>query len=235
MGCLSKSRQPILFETRLIMKNTMKQFEKLLIVICLVWGSANAQIAVSGDALGGTPLSGQAYMNVKGSPYLLDNWEKGSVTLASGKKFENLDLKFDQVINQVIFQDVDGSMKAFSQPIVAFTIGKDINEHQFQRGLDGVFYEKLASGKVTLWKKNHKTIIDEKPYGSASVQRNVLNNNTYYVGDVAQLTKIKTDKKSVLELLADKAVDIEAYMKKEKLNPKTENDLVRVIFYYNGL
>src|SRR6218665_1132429 len=156
------------------MKNTMKQFKILLIVICLVYGTATAQaqIAVSNDAIGGTPLTGQSYMNVKGTPYLLENWEKGSVTLASGKKFEALDLKFDQVINQVIFQDIDGSMKAFSQPIAAFTIGKDANMHEFQRGVDGIFYEKLLSGKIILWKKNHKTLIDEKPYGSATVQRN---------------------------------------------------------------
>jgi hypothetical protein len=213
----------------------MKKFEKLLIISCLIWGSANGQIAVSADVLGGTPLTGQSYINVKGTPYLLENWEKGSVTLASGKKFENLDLKFDQVINQVIFQDVDGSMKAFSQPIMAFTIGKEANEHQFQRGFDGIFYEKILDGKVTLWKKNHKTLIDEKPYGSATIQRNVLNNNTYYIGELTKLIKIKTDKKSVLELLSDKATEIEAYIKKEKLNPKTESDLARVIMYYNGL
>ncbi len=213
----------------------MKQFKKTLIIIGLACGSASAQIAVSGDLIGGTPLTGQAYMNVKGSPYLLENWEKGSVTVASGKKFENLDLKFDQVINQVIFQDADGNMKAFSQPIVAFTIGKDASEHLFKRGLDGIFYEQLVEGKVTLWKKNHKTIIDEKPYGSASIQRNVLNNNTYYVGEIAQLTRIKNDRKSILELLSDKAAEVEAYMKKEKLNTKTESDLIRIFFYYNGL
>lgn len=213
----------------------MKQFKKTLIIIGLACGSASAQIAVSGDLIGGTPLTGQAYMNVKGSPYLLENWEKGSVTVASGKKFENLDLKFDQVINQVIFQDADGNMKAFSQPIVAFTIGKDASEHLFKRGLDGIFYEQLVEGKVTLWKKNHKTIIDEKPYGSASIQRNVLNNNTYYVGEIAQLTRIKNDRKSVLELLSDKAAEVEAYMKKEKLNTKTESNLIRIFFYYNGL
>lgn len=213
----------------------MKQIKKILIVIGLACGSVNAQTAISADLIGGTPLTGQAYMNVKGSPYLLEDWEKGSVTVASGKKFENLDLKFDQVINQVIFQDADGSMKAFSQPVVAFTIGKDLNEHEFLRGPDGVFYERLANGKIILWKKNHKTIIDEKPYGSASIQRNILNNTTYYVGDLARLIKIKNDRKSVLELLSDKVTDIEAYMKKEKLNPKTESGLVRVVMHYNGL
>lgn len=216
----------------------MKLFKKSLIISCLsclVWGSARGQLAVSGDVLGGTPLAGQSYMNVKGTPYLLENWEKGSVTLASGRKFENLDLKFDQVINQVIFQDVDGSMKAFSQPIIAFTIGKEARVHQFYRGLDGVFYEKLLNGKVILWKKNRKTFIDEKPYGSATIQRNVLNNNTYYVGELTQLTKIKTDKKSILELLSDKAPVIDTYLKKEKLNPKNESDLVKAILYYNSL
>jgi hypothetical protein len=213
----------------------MKLSKKLLLISCLLWSAANAQMAVSADVLGGTPLSGQSYMNVKGTPYLLENWEKGSVTLASGKKFENLDLKFDQVINQVIFQDTDGSMKAFNQPIATFTIGKDGSEHVFLRGVDGIFYEKLLTGKISLWKKNHKTLIDEKPYGSATMQRNVLNNVTYYTGDLTTLVKIKNDRKSVLELLADKGPEVEAYMKKEKLSTKSESDLVRIFLYYNGL
>ncbi|WP_337044978.1 hypothetical protein [Emticicia sp. 17c] len=215
----------------------MKNLKKLFLVTCLCWSPFNAtcQIAVSGDPLGGTPMAGQSYMNVKGSPYLFESWEKGSVTMASGKKFDNLDLMFDQVTNQIIFKDTDGSTKAFNQPIASFVIGKDANTHKFERGTDGIFYEKVVTGNLTLWKKNHKSLIDEKPYGSATLQRNVLNNITYYVGDLAQLTKIKTDKKSVLALMATKTTEIEEFIKKEKLSTKTENDLIRVFQYYNTL
>lgn len=213
----------------------MKLFSKLSIIACLAYSSATAQIAVSADPVGGTPMTGQVYMNVKGSPYLLEDWAKGSVTLASRKKFENLNLMFDQIANQVIFKDADGVIKSFNQPIVAFTLGQESNIHNFEKAADGLFYEKLVSGKVNLWKKNKKTIIDEKPYGSATVQRNVLNNTTYYVGELTQLTKIKNDKKSVLEVLSSNASEVEAFIKEQKLNPKNEADLFRIFLYYNSL
>ncbi len=215
----------------------MKQFGKLLIVFCCAWVATNAQaqIAISNDIIGGTPLTGQSYTNVQGSPFLLETWELGTVTMASGKKFENINLMYDQIAGMVIFKDRDGSSKSFNQPIASFFIKKGTDIYNFERGLDGVFYERLLTGKINLWKKNRKSIIDEKPYGSATVHRNILNNITYYVGDVSQLTKIKTDKKSILASFGDKASDVEAYMKKEKLNTKTESDLVRVFLYYNGL
>lgn len=217
------------------MKNTIKHFKSLLIVVCLALTSANAQTSIGTENVGGPPMTGKTYINVKGSPYLLATWERGNVTMASGRKFENLDLMFDQVLNQLIFKDVDGSSKAFIQPIVSFTIGKEPEIHHFERGTNNVFYEKLSGGKVNLWKKNQKTLIDEKPYGSATVQRNVLNNTSYYVGELAIFNKIKNDKKTILEVLSDKAPEIEAYMKKEKLNPKTEIDLIKIFQYYNSL
>lgn len=213
----------------------MKLLSKLSIIACLAYSSATAQIAVSADPVGGTPMTGQVYMNVKGSPYLLEDWQKGSVTIASRKKFENLNLMFDQVANQVIFKDADGVIKSFNQPIVAFSIGEGSKIYNFEKAADGLFYEKLVSGKLNLWKKNKKSIIDEKPYGSATVQRNVLNNTTYYVGELAQLTKIKNDKKSVVQIMSDRASDVEEYIKEQKLNPKNEADLFRIFLYYNGL
>ncbi len=144
-------------------------------------------------------------------------------------------MMFDQVANMVIFRDADGQSKAFSQPVAAFTLKKGADVYNFERGLDGVFYEKLLTGKITLWKKNHKSIIDEKPYGSATVQRNILNNTSYYIGELAKLTKIKTDKKSIIALLGDKAGEVEAYIKKEKLGTKEDGDLIRIFDYYNSL
>jgi len=215
----------------------MKNFGKLLIISCFAWVTSNAQaqIAISADPIGGTPLTGQSYTNVKGTPYLIETWELGTVTMASGKKFENVSMMFDQVANMVIFRDADGSSKAFSQPVASFFIKKDADVFNFERGVDGVFYQKLVTGKSTLWKKNHKSLIDEKPYGSATVQRNILNNTSYYTGELTKLTKIKTDKKSILSLFGDKASEVEAYIKKNKLGTKEDFDLIRIFDYYNSL
>ncbi|UTA67701.1 hypothetical protein [Emticicia sp. 21SJ11W-3] len=216
----------------------MKQLGKLLIVsFGFVWlaTNAHAQIAISADVIGGTPLTGQPYTNIKGSPFLLDTWEIGTVTMASGKKFENLSMMFDQVANMVIFRGADGQSKAFSQPVAAFTVKKGADVYNFERSPDGVFYEKLLTGKITLWKKNQKSIIDEKPYGSATVQRNILNNTSYYIGELSKLSKIKTDKKSIIALFGDKAGEVEIYIKKEKLGTKEDADLIRIFDYYNSL
>lgn len=213
----------------------MKLSAKIFIASCIAWASAQAQLSLPSDQIGGPPMGSQNYVNIKGSPYLLETWEKGSVTMASGQKFEDIELMFDQVANQILFKDSKGEVKAFNQPIVSFIIGQGAKQHIFAKGADGIFYENLVNGNTPLWKKNHKTLIDEKPYGSATVQRNVLNNNTYYVGELSKLTKIKNDKKSVIQVLSDKASEVEEYIKTEKLNPKTESDLARIFVYYNGL
>jgi len=213
----------------------MKLSVKIFIASCMAWASAQAQLSLPSDQIGGPPMGSQNYVNIKGSPYLLETWEKGSVTMASGQKFEDIELMFDQVANQILFKDSKGEVKAFNQPILSFIIGQGAKQHTFAKGADGIFYENLVNGKTPLWKKNHKTLIDEKPYGSATVQRNVLNNNTYYVGELSKLTKIKNDKKTVIQVLSDKASEIEEYIKAEKLNPKTESDLARIFVYYNGL
>ncbi|WP_435353375.1 hypothetical protein [Emticicia sp. SJ17W-69] len=215
----------------------MKFLRFFFIVILLNSSTFNAkcQIAISADVIGGTPLSGQTYLNAKGSPYLFDNFEKGVVTLASGRKFENIDLMYDQVTNQLIFKDRNGDSKIFNQPVVSFNIGQMPNVHQFERGIDGVFYEQLMTGKVMLWKRNHKSIIDEKPYGSATIQRNILNNVSYYGGELTQLVKLKTDKKSILTYLSNKTDELETFIKKEKLSTKNEADLIHLFEYYNSL
>lgn len=192
-------------------------------------------MAVSADAVGGTPMTGQAYMNVKGSPYLYEDWEKGDVTLASGRKFESIDLMYDLIANQVIFKDSDGESKLFSQPIKTFNIVKSSEIHSFERGMDGAFYEKLVTGNTTLWKRIAKSIIDEKPYGSATLQRNILTNIYYYTGEIAQPVKFKTDKKSVLALLINKNNELEEFIKNDKINTRNEVDLIRLFQYYNSL
>lgn len=214
----------------------MKLFFKPLAVLFLICHISYGQVAISNDGIGGTPLSGQAYIDIKGSPYLEEDFRKGDVIMASGRKFENMDIKYDILVKKVVFVDArDGESKFFDAPVVSFSFKLGESSRYFYRSVDGNFYELLNNGKVPLWKGVAKSIIEDRPYGTTKAQKIINTNTYYYTGEIAAPKKLKADKKNVVELLKDKSGEIESLMKKEGLNPKNEGELVKIFAYYNSL
>lgn len=214
----------------------MKLFFRPLAVLFFISQISYGQIALSNDGIGGIPLSGQAYIDVKGSPYLEQDFRKGDVIMASGRKFENMDIKYDILVKKVVFIDAkDGESKFFDAPIVSFSFKSGEFSRYFFKSVDGNFYELLTNGKVPLWKGVAKSIIEDRPYGTTKAQKIINTNTYYYTGEVTSLKKMKADKKSIVEVLNDKSGEIEGLIKKEGLNPKNEEELVRIFAYYNNL
>ncbi|NBA88706.1 hypothetical protein GVN16_23230 [Emticicia sp. CRIBPO] len=214
----------------------MNLFFKSLVALFFICHVSSGQIALSNDGIGGIPLSGQAYIDVKGSPYLEDDFRKGDVIMASGRKFENMDIKYDILAKKVVFIDTkDGESKFFNAPVVSFSFKLGEFSRYFFRSVDGNFYELLTNGKVPLWKGTAKSIIEDRPYGTTKAQKIINTNTYYYTGDVASPKKMKADKKSIVELLKDKSAEVEGFIKKEGLNPKNEEELVKIFAYYNNL
>lgn len=60
-------------------------------------------------------------------------------------------------------------------------------------------------------------------------------NDIYYLKNKEEITKIPTKKKKFYLLFNDKSSDIKTYCKKNKINIKEKDDLIKVIGYYNTL
>ncbi|WP_242920890.1 hypothetical protein [Pontibacter liquoris] len=216
----------------------------VLAVSTLTSYTCRAQIFL--EEVNGRPIRVGQYENVVGSPYLQDEWRKGTVKLANGETYPDVDLKYDQVQDIPLFRNKAGETLEIVQSVAGFTITylKDgaLQEAVFRNGYPGIkgasrtsFYEVLAEGKVDLLKRTNKVIREEKAYNSATITKNILPVVTYYIAREEQLVNIKNDRKSILEALADKAPELDAYIKKNKLRLKEDADLAQLINYYNSL
>jgi hypothetical protein len=194
----------------------------------------------------GLAVNGDLYKDLNGSPYLFDEWVKGNVQLADGSIYKNLDLKFDQIGNLLIFLDDNKSPKRFSVPIQAFTLtnanDKDWPRITFRNGFKATdggteksYYEVLVDGKTKLLKRTIKKIVDERPTGSLVISKQISVTNKYYVNNGDKMIKVKRDNKSILNTLNGKQAELEAYINSNNLNLKEDAGLVKLLEYYNSL
>jgi hypothetical protein len=225
----------------------MKKIKNLLFVVFVMAGfsfAAHGQGMVTSNQ--GTPIVSQAYAEVNGSPYLSSKWVKGDVALKDGKIYKGVDLKYDQVGDQLLFKADNGDSLAFAQPVHEFELpvtekGKTAI-HNYRNGFPAVngntpsnFYEVINDGKVKILKRTKKNIQSHKDYSSANLINDINTNISYYILKDNAITLIKVNSKTVLDALNDKSAQIGKYIKDNNLDVKQDADLGKVFAYYNSL
>lgn len=218
---------------------------KFISVLCLYFVSLSLNAQILQDE-NGRPLLAIHYTDVKGSPFFAENWNKGKVRLADGETFDNMDLKYDQVSDQLIFKNSIGAAMTFVKPVNEFTLfssaSSELQHIRFRNGYIAAngntaktFYQVLIDGETPLLKRSFKKVSENKPYGSATVIKTFEETHFYYLVQQGTPVKIKNDKKAVLEALDNYKVELEEFVKINNLNFKSETDLVLLIKYYNSL
>lgn len=211
--------------------------------LCFVTISLNAQVLQDEN---GRPLLAIHYTDVQGSPFFADSWIKGKVKLANGDTFDNMDLKYDQVADQLIFKNSVGAAMTFVKPVNEFKlINSTVPGTQpilFRNGYKPVngntaktFYQILSDGETPLIKRSFKKVTENKPYGSATVVKTFEEIHTYFLVQQGTPVKIRKDKKAALEVLNDYNAELEEFIKSNNLNFKSEADLMMLVTYYNSL
>ena len=218
-----------------------------LFTIGLSTNFAKAQISNLSD-ISGTVITQKNYAEVNGSPYFFDKWVNGNVVLANGKSIKDIGLKYDQVKDELLFAGKNNEEYYFNDPIKEFTLFEKKNNiafvFLFRNGFPDVknltvksYYEVVMDGEIKLLKKNVKSISETKEYNSATTVKNINDNFNYYLANSTGITQLKKDDMKVLAtaLNEQKSSLILEYAKKNKLSPKKEEDLIKVITYYYSI
>jgi hypothetical protein len=194
----------------------------------------------------GKPLMETSYTDVQGSPYLTDFWVNGLVKLSNGKTISNINLKYDQVADELLFENKEHQALSFVDQVSEFKLiygsyDKPVKK-LFRNGFQGVdngnqnsFYEVLADGGSVLLKKARKKITEIKPYNSSTTVKTFFDVQSYYLSRKGEMIQLKKDKKAILSLLSDKKEQLEKFIDQNKLNVKDEAQLIGLISYYNTL
>ncbi len=197
------------------------------------------------EPVSGLPYRVKIYDNIQGSAFLFDDWKPSIITDKSGTVYLNVLVKFDAFANQFFYLKGDTTYEFITNvdvvelfPLRGDTSTKMVFKKGFNTGekiQKEKFVQVLTEGKITSIKYIHKTQQDITQYNTPGTIK-VFNDNMIYVFiKDGNIISQRPSPKLLQEILKDKWSIVDAYMKQNALNPKSEDDCVKAINYYNSL
>lgn len=195
------------------------------------------------------PLRGQVYTNtyiqIKGNPYLMDDWVTGDIHLSNNKTLPKVQFKFDTYAQVVIVYNDE--LKRLIVPeknlVSAFSYIDGNNTRYFKRvnadfGIKRIhsdyFLEVLYEGEIAFYKLYLKSVLSlriaEMPY-----IEEFTNESRYYIflNDRYEITRLK--KSQLKQQFPQYKKEISRYVRTNKLKLKREQDFAKVIAYLSQL
>lgn len=189
------------------------------------------------------------YEGFKGSPLFINEWINGQISLADGRVFDDVPLKYNAYTKGLFMKSPAGdSIAVFSNLVNSFIIKDSVSKSDFvfkryplakflkKQGSD-LYFLVLYEGKTSLLKLISKVIkkADYKDPYSNNVRYDTYEDaNEYYILKADNsLIKIKKSKKALIETFIDKEEDLNEYITQQNLAVKTEAELVRIVAKYD--
>ncbi len=218
----------------------------LLGCLCAFTSLTYAQAIIPLKESQGMPLRSRSYAEIKGNPYLTDSWVKGIVKQSNGQVYKDIDLKYDQLEEQLIFKTSNGAELGFAVPIVEFKLSYEENGTPvtkvfrngfapFRGSTDKTYYELLYDGTVKLLKKNIKQIESNRAYNSAVTTQKIVERTKYFYALNNELVEFKKDTKFLADAFGGKSTAVQQYIKDNNLDLKKDEDLIKVFAYFSTL
>ena len=207
-------------------------------------------LGVTGQLFPYDAASGKPYMltmpdDIRGTPYLFEDWKPGNVTDNSGTTFLNVMVRFDAYTNKFIYNHGDTAYEFVTviNEVELFPFsGSSSTKMVFKKGFtDGgklsadKFVQVLTEGKITAVKYIYKTMIETTEYSVPGKIKTLTSSMLYFFIKDGKAVSQKPNAKLLEELLKDNWPVVASYMKQHSLSPKSEDDCIKIIGYYNTL
>lgn len=187
------------------------------------------------------------YEGIEGNPFFIENFRPSIIKLVSGLEFNNVIARLD-LYKQIVHIKLNGDTVKMVLPgniteiIFYDTVQSLPNEYKFQTGYPEIdnlnrnnFYQVLLDGKVTLLKSSIKKINKTKNEMSGEISSQFDTYEDHYLYVKYEMKRVKKDKAYILNMLADKRNELEAYITAQKMNFKSMDSIKKLIDYYNSL
>ncbi|MBN1187483.1 MAG: hypothetical protein JXB49_34725 [Bacteroidales bacterium] len=187
------------------------------------------------------------YLNVKGSAFLYNDWQKGDLILKNGDVLTNINLKFDLYANNlIVYHDLlhyqvlldEGNVKGFT---LRSASGEKYFIARENKGIktkyettDDIIMQVLAEGEVSLYKLEYRKM-QKQSKSNEKTTAEFLNRKEYHFFIKGQDYNVKWKKKLLLGYYSDYKSDINFYVRHHHLRLRKENDLVELVQYLNSL
>lgn len=231
--------------------------KRLVIAVMILSGllfflESHSQGMVVTGAPSGEVLKERDYTDVKGTAYLLETWESGSVIDETGKEYPNLLVRYNSYKDRIEAKDKGKALELDAKIYRQFTMTYTENEsgverkRTFKNGFSDIpgvsplnYFEVIYDGKYTFLKRIKTDLMEENisSYGTGEKVKRFTLTETYYILPAQGKTMVvgKLNKKNFIEALGSDGVKLESYLEKEKVKLKSEKSFTMALAYLETL
>lgn len=178
-----------------------------------------------------------------GSPYLSDDWSKGSIALYNGDVIDDITLKYNVFKKEMLFQ-ADGDIYVLSSPdsVLFITMGDrrfvylPVNDRKKKSEKD--YFEELSDGDACRLLLRHTASILKSNYNVAlnvgEKDDRMEHQSAYYLRKDNLVVPVDRKGENLYRLLADKSAELRDFVKERNLSFASQDDLKQIIDYYNS-
>ncbi|GAB3940837.1 hypothetical protein GCM10028805_03260 [Spirosoma harenae] len=190
-----------------------------------------------------------------GTPYLDTTWQAGNVKFynrvgvsLTADSLAGVPVRLDLFANEVEIRSGNKQVKAVKSTAVRYvdmnnsmgSVSRFVNVREYKGEAEGLtgFFDQLITGELDLLHYT-STYIRKANFNVAmntgTKDDEIMQKSDWYVAQDKKAIKFSSSKKSILELMANKKDQIEAFLKSQKPDLKSRAGLSAVFTYYNKL
>jgi hypothetical protein len=179
--------------------------------------------------------------NIKGSPYFLADGPIPATIFYDDSYYQNIPVLFDIVLDELVINRLGQNFKIslVSDKLTSFTLRNHEFVRIFRDSANGIelpsgYYDRVYAGKTIVLVKRKRRLQETFIYNTIAYE--YKDENIFYVIAAGQIVQVDS-KSSVMDLFKSKKAEIKSFLRKNKLNFKSdfEKTLVATSAYYDQL
>lgn len=178
--------------------------------------------------------------------FAFEQWHEGKIVLVSGDTLKGF-VKYDMQQDLIQYNAQVGVVEAYTARKVLFFEIFDLTISQYRQFFSlpynattgyraPVFFELLEEGKMTLLSREsleYRTYNSPYNFGG-SYSRLVLVYKYYLYEEDGTISEFIGKKADLLELMGRRALDVQDFIKENKLKIEDRDDFAKIVAYYNS-
>lgn len=192
-------------------------------------------------------LSEGEYKNLKGSPYVNEEFLLGKIYNENEVIFDNLQLRYNAFSDEIEIRNSEkgkkldyGAIKRNSDEFIKIFNTVYVFVAFESSKIPGHYYEVLSTQKAFDLYKKTKVIFHPPIDAVTSYDKNrpaeFKQTNTYYLVDKkGKFYELPSNKNKLLKALSKENIKVKEYAKRNKMNLTKEKDLIQLVSYYNSM
>lgn len=185
----------------------------------------------------------EGYTGIRGTPFLVDKWMKGTMTVGRGV-YKDLDLKYN-VYDNILLLNKDEVPYQLTDNILAFTLMPDPDDVStyimFRKGITGPefkadqYVQVITEGQHASVYKVPQKFLSERSEVNAGMIKTFTDKAKYYIKSKTGIRNVNLNQADILAALGDQEAKLKTFTEERKLKFRKETDLIELVKYYNTL